>query len=55
MTIQWVSNQSKVEGNNWADKMAKEATTRGKATVKWSSLTYINRSIAEAKKSEILF
>ncbi len=54
VTIRWVLSHSKIEGNEEADKAAKEAATGGKiGTAQWSSLAYINRNITEAKKSEI--
>ena len=54
VTIQWVPSYSKVEGNKQANKAAKEAAIRGKATAKCSSLVYINQYKVVAKKSEIL-
>ncbi len=54
ISVRWVLGHSRIEGNERADKAAKEAAIGERVrTAKWSSLTHIKRQIIKEKKLQI--
>ena len=55
VTIRWIPGHKEIEGNERADRAAKDAAANGRSqTARWSSLAHVNRKINEARKSDIL-
>lgn len=54
LTVRWIPGHKKIEGNERADRAAKDAAANGRSqTARWSSLAHVNWKINEAQRSEI--
>lgn len=54
LIVRWIPSNRKIEGNERADRAAKDAAANGKSqTAQWSSLSHVNRKINEAQQLEI--